>query len=408
MGYTKQAITGISWLGGFRGVTRVLSFLRVAVVGRILTPSQFGLFSIATLVLSVIEILTETGINIFLVQQKEDMDKYINTAWIVSMIRGLIISIIIILFASYIAQFFGTRDAYPLILLISIVPFLRGFINPAIAKFSKDLLFHMEFYYRTSLFLVETVVTILLLLILHRPAALVFGLIVGALFEVIFSFFIVKPRPHFAFHRDLFQKVIHSGKWITTAGIFNYLYHNGDNIVVGRLLGSSSLGLYDIAYRISMLPISEVSDVINKVSFSIFVKMNDDKKRMRSAYLKVLIVVSVIVIPIGVIFYAFPELIIRILLGEKWFAAAPVLQILSIFGVIRAISFTGTSPLYADERQKAVSLITFVSVLGMGITVIPFIIWFGLVGAAYSALFGSAIALPVIFYELQKTFSSLR
>ena len=70
MGYTKVVIKGFSWIGAFRIVTRGMSFLRTLVVARLLTPSQVGVFGIATIVLSLIEILTETGINIFLIQKK--------------------------------------------------------------------------------------------------------------------------------------------------------------------------------------------------------------------------------------------------------------------------------------------------------------------------------------------------
>ena len=70
MGYTKEAIKGVSWLGAFRLFARVLSFLRTIIVARILSPAQFGVYGIAALALSLIEILTETGINVFLVQNK--------------------------------------------------------------------------------------------------------------------------------------------------------------------------------------------------------------------------------------------------------------------------------------------------------------------------------------------------
>jgi len=96
MGYTKQTIKGISWIGAFRIVTRIISFARTALLARLLTPRDFGVFGIATLVLSFLEIVTETGINIILVQKKENINEFINTAWVTSIIRGVLISIFII------------------------------------------------------------------------------------------------------------------------------------------------------------------------------------------------------------------------------------------------------------------------------------------------------------------------
>ena len=103
MGYTKDAIRGISWIGFFRIATRGISYVRIVILARILTPSQFGAVDIALLTLSITEIFTETGINIFLYQQKEKIDKYINTAWVVSIVRGLFIGLIKLIFCFIIA-----------------------------------------------------------------------------------------------------------------------------------------------------------------------------------------------------------------------------------------------------------------------------------------------------------------
>ena len=125
MGYTKDAIRGISWIGFFRIATRGISYVRIVILARILTPSQFGAVDIALLTLSITEIFTETGINIFLYQQKEKIDKYINTAWVVSIVRGLFIGLIILIFASSIAQFFNSQIAYSLLIASTFVPIFR-------------------------------------------------------------------------------------------------------------------------------------------------------------------------------------------------------------------------------------------------------------------------------------------
>src|SRR3990172_12131370 len=108
MGFYKDTIKGISWMGSLRGVMRSMSFVRLAILARILTPAQFGVFGIASLILSFLEIVTETGINVFLVQQKDDIDEYINTSWVVSITRGILISLIILILAPTISTFFGS------------------------------------------------------------------------------------------------------------------------------------------------------------------------------------------------------------------------------------------------------------------------------------------------------------
>lgn len=404
MGYKKDIFRGISWLGAFRIVTRGMSFVRTAIIARILSPSDFGLFGIATLTLSFIEVFTETGINIFLIQQKDKADDYINTAWIVSILRGCLIALLIFTFAPFISSFFHAKDSLLLVRLMAIVPFVRGFINPSVAKFIKDLEFHKEFYYRTAIFGIESLATLILVLTMHTATALVYATIIGAVFEVVLSFFLAVPRPIFAFDKRQFKKVIHYGKWLTLAGIFDYLYQNIDNLIVGRMLGTAPLGFYSMAYKISSVPISEFSDVFSKATFPVYSKIAHDKKRLLTAFYKSVGATSLLVLPIGIVFYAVPSLIVEVLLGSKWLLVAPVLKYLALFGVLRAISNLANGFFYSLHRQDIVTITTFCSLAGIAIPLVPLVLLWGIKGAAISALIGSIVAYPVNIYFIYTLF----
>lgn len=404
MGYKKDAIKGVSWLGSLRVATRGISFLRIAVIARLLSPAQFGVFAIATLVLTFIETITETGINALLIQEKERIEKFIDSAWIVSIIRGIIIAIVIIFLSGYIAEFFNTPESYELLLLISVVPFLRGFINPAVALFMKDLHFHKEFLYRLSIFLVESIVSVLLVIILQSPSGLVWGLICGAIYEVLISHMLLKIRPRLAYNYAVVRQVISRGKWLTAAGIFDYLFYHGDNVVVGKILGNTSLGLYDMAYRISLLPITEVGEVIAKVMFPVFTKFSEDKNRLKKAYLKATSFIVLLTLPIGIILFSFPTEIIAILLGDQWLDAASVLQVLAIFGVIRAITNPCGAVFLSVKKQEYITLITFVGAITMLAAIIPLVNAYGLLGAGIAAIVASVMQIPFIIFLLIKVF----
>lgn len=405
MGYTKDVIKGASWLGAFKFFTRFLSFFRTIIVARILSPYQFGIFGIATLILSLIEILTETGINVFLVQKKEDVDKYINTAWVVSILRGFLISIFIIMGSKFVSDFFKNPEVFPLLILIGAVPFIRGFINPSITYFQKKLQFHKEFYYRSSIFFVETLIAVLLVIMMRNPVALIYGLIGGAIFEVIISFLFVKPRPGFKFNKKIFSEIVSSGKWVTASGVFTYLFQNADNIIVGRMLGTASLGIYDMAYSIAILPISEISDIALRVTFPIYVKISEEKERLKKAYIKTTLLIAVLVLPVLFLFLMFPEQLILLFLGQKWIEAADILRVLAIFVVIATLGSASSSVFYAVKKQKYVTTITAISFAVMAVSVIPLIIAFGLVGAGIAEILGSISAIPFVVYYLLKVFS---
>ncbi|HBP51437.1 TPA: lipopolysaccharide biosynthesis protein, partial [Candidatus Shapirobacteria bacterium] len=122
MGYFKETFKGISWMALLRGSTRGMAVVKVIVLARFLSPSQFGLYGIAILVLGLLEILTETGVNVVLIQEEGKTDEYISTAWVVSILRGIIVSLLILALAPFIASFFSSPTAINLIRLASLIP----------------------------------------------------------------------------------------------------------------------------------------------------------------------------------------------------------------------------------------------------------------------------------------------
>lgn len=398
MGYSKKIASGVSWIGALNLSTKAISLFTSIFIARILTPSQFGVYGVAILVMALLEVLTETGINVVIIQERNKIERYINSAWIVSILRGLLIALFILLLAPFISYFFNSPEVLNILLVLIAVPILRGFINPAVIKFQKDLNFQKEFWYRLIIFSFGSVISLILVILTHSVISLIFGLIASALLEVLLSFLFISPKPRFLIEKEYFLNILNKGKWVTLSGIFNYLFHNFDTIVVGRILGTYSLGLYEMAYKISMLPITGIADVVSKVTFPVYTQISSDKPRLRKAFLKTLILVSLIIIPFGVIVMAFSYQIVNITLGRKWLGIVDVLRILVLFGTIRAISGLSSALFLSVGKQKYVTTVTFVSILGLAITIVPLVVKTGIYGAGVSALIGTIVALPFMLY----------
>lgn len=407
MGYLKNAVKNLSWLTGFRLYHRGLTLLRTAILARLLLPQQFGIYGIGTLMLAFLEILTETGINAFLIQEEKSLKKYLNTAWVVSIFRGLITFVLIFTFSPFIADFFNNPDATLILRIISFVALIRGFINPARVSFQKNLELNKDFWFNSSILTVETLVVIFLSLKNPVASSLAWGLIVSAILEVIFSFVFIKPWPRLVINFSQLKNILHKGKWLTLAGIFNYLSSQGDDLVVGKLLAPAYLGLYQMAYKLSTLPVSEIGDTVGKVSFPVYVKIQGDKDRLKKAYFKTLIGITGLVIPAGLLFYFFPIPIISLVLGSNWLEAAPVLKALALYGVVRAISGSASSLFLSLKLQKYLTLTTFTRFAILAIFIFPLTIKFGIVGSAYACLISALLTFPLVFYLVNRVFKSV-
>lgn len=405
MGYSIHAIKGISWMSAFRVISRGITIAKIAIIARVLGPSLIGVFGIASLVLAFLEMIMETGINIFLIQTKKDITEYIDSAWIVSILRGILIALIIIIIAPLVSSFFNTPEATPLLLLISSIPFIRGFINPAVVKLQRDLQFQYEFWFRTVIFLFDTTISIIIALITQSVFSLAWGMLAGAVLEVILSFIFIQPHPKFKYNKVYFKELFHTGKWVTLFGIFNYLAQEGDKIIVGKVLGPLALGIYQTAYKLSTLPISEITDVVSKVTFPVYTKISADIPRLKRAFIRSTTVIILTTTFLGSIIYLFPKEIILILLGKEWIIAASVLQVLAIYGILRAISGSASAVFLATGKQKYVTGMTFVRFIGLAISIYPFIQLYGLIGAGYAALFSVLVEIPLILYFVYQIFS---
>lgn len=407
MGYTGQAFRGLSWLGLLRASTRVITFLRLAILARILTPAQFGIFGVASLTLSFLEIITETGINIFLIQEKKDIREYINSAWAVSILRGFVIGFVLIITAPFIASFFKSPQSTSIIYLIALVPIVRGFINPSIVYIHKDIQFHKEFYLRLFLFAIDASIAIWAAFVTKSAASFAYGLIASAFAEVTLSFLFFSPKPRLSPKLDKMKHIVRRGWWVTLTGLFSYFSDNGDNLAVGRILGTSQLGLYQVAYRLSTVPVSEITDVVNKVVFPVYSKFADDRERLLRAFRKVTVLSSVVASLSGLFIFVFAEQIIIIIVGPNWLSAVPAIKILSIYAIFRTI-FGNFAPFFLSlGRQDYVAKMTLFRVFALAVTIVPLVNLYGMVGASFSALISIFVEAPVILFFFRKALKSL-
>lgn len=402
MSYLKKTIGGFFWTSALSGSIRIMAFAKIAILARILLPSQFGEFAVVGMVLAFLEIVTETGINVFLLQEKDSLARFIDTAWVVSIARGIIISALMIFAAAPVADFFQIPDVRNLIVLASLIPALRGFINPANIRFQKDLNFSRDFWYRFSIVFAEIGLTVVLALATKTASSLVLGLVGAAIYEVFASWMFVTPRPKLKLDYDQVGQIISKGKWVTGFGLFDYVFTTIDNVVVGRLLGSTDLGIYQNAYKLSLLPSTQVNDIYYKTTTPVYVKMKEEKKSIVRAVTLGTGALVVLQVVVGIAIYFLADWLVRITLGANWLGAIPVVKVLAGLSIVRGMAFSFNSLFVALHKQKYVAVATFCSMVVMGILIVPMVAKNGLVGAAQAAIIGAAAALPVVVVGVVK------
>lgn len=401
---SKSAAIGSFWVFFLRAIQQVLSLTRLVVLARVLSPNDFGLMGIALLVMATLETFSQTGFQQALIQKKDDIKFYLDSAWTLSTFRGLIIFVILYLVAPYAATFFETPEATPIIKVIGVSIVFQAFSNIGVIYFQKELQFNKQFIYKLSGTMTDFVVSITAVFILGNVWAIVYGMLAANAAMLITSYIVHPYRPRFNFNITKTMELFNYGKWVLGSSILVFLVTQGDDIVVGKLLGATYLGLYQLAYRISNLPATEIVHVISEITFPLYSKIQDNTSKLKEAYEMILQFTAYISFPItGFIFILAPELTL-LFFGERWMPMVPAIQVLSISGLVRSLASTSGCLFYAIGNVKIDTKLQVIRLLVLGTLIYPFTVRWGLVGASFSVLFSILVsALGFSFESLKIT-----
>lgn len=388
---SQRVVRGGFWVFSLRITQQLFNFVRLVILARILSPNDFGLMGIALLTMATLDTFSQTGFQQALIQKKEDIKPYLDSAWTVLILRGFILFAILFFIAPYAATFFNAPEAKPIIQVIGLAVLFQAFTNIGVIYFQKELEFNKQFIYQISGILADFVVAISAALILRSVWALVFGLLAGNFARFVVSYLIHPYRPHLNLDLEKARELFGFGKWVLGSSILVFLITQGDDIFVGKLLGATALGFYQMAYRISNMPATEITHVISQVTFPAYSKLQDNISKLREAYLKVLQITAFLSFPIaGLIFVLAPDFT-KIFLGEKWMPMVPAMRVLCIFGVTRSFGAT-TGPIFQGVGKPSILTKLAVIQLVMLIVIIyPLTNKFGIFGTAIAVVIPNII-----------------
>ena len=375
------------WASATKVTSRGLSLLALVILARLLDPSDFGLMGIALLSLTGLKQFSQLGLNTALIQhQSDDVDEYLDTAWTMQVVRGVVLAAILAAAAPFVAGFFDMPRATPILRAIALSPLLYGFWNPGVIYFRKSLEFHKNFAFEASGAVMRFVVSVGYALAYPSVWALVFGYLTADVVRLFVSYLLHDHRPRPALDLTYARELFGYGKWITGTGMLYYLFNQGDDVVVGWLLAASALGFYQVAYQLSNSPATEVTHVISAVIFPMFSKIQTDTDRLRTAFFRTLRIVTLVSFPMAVGILAVARPFVAGIMGEQWLPMVTTIQILAVFGLARSFGATFGTVFKAVGRPDLTTKLQFFNVVLLAAFIFPATDAYGIEGAAAAVL----------------------
>lgn len=384
-GLRRRATASISWVVAERWASRLLSLGVLAILSRVLGPSDFGLISMATAVVALVQVFVDSGFSRALVQRKSLVDLDVSTAFWASVAMSVVLAGGLALCAPFIAALLGEPQLAPVIQALSLsLPLLALSQTPA-AMLERDL----DFKPLSIRQLIGTVggalVAIPLALLGFGVWALVAQTVIGALCATIALWASTSWRPSLQFSWGSLRGLWSVGGAILGIDLLDAIQANIDKLVVGAFFDPTTLGYYFLAQRVGTILIELVTSVMSRVSLTTFSRVQDDRQRVDRIFRQLTFAASAVSVPVFGLVAVFAEQIVNGVFGPGWEQAVPILWILAPGWALGAVMYFDRNVLIATEHTRA-ALILAVVQNAVSIVLVFVFIPFGVLGVAFSRL----------------------
>lgn len=366
MSIHRKIANGATWTVALRFGERALGLVSTLILARLLAPEHFGLIAMGTVLLATLEALTTFGFEAALIQRQTKEPAFLDSAWTLNLILGVGNALIILAAAPVAAWFYGEDRVVEIMMVLALVALLHGMHNIGMVLYEQDIRFARIFVQVLVKKVISIVVTISAALILHDHRALLAGMITSALSGMLLSFVLSPYRPRLCWTQ--WRELVGFSKWLLANNVLHFLGSRGADFIVGRMVGASTLGVFNVSYELANLPTSEMVGPITRAVFPGYAQIAHDLARLRKGFLTIYGVIAIVALPAAAGIACLAEPLVTILLGKKWAAAVPLTGALALFGATRALQANTGSVYLALGKPYVMTVLAGIYVLSTMIT----------------------------------------
>jgi len=394
----KRVAKGAAWMVLKRLAFKGIGLISTLILVRLLAPEAFGLAAIASTAYDTLNAISDLSFSLALVKMKAPTREQYDSAWTLTVLRGFVIGGAIFVSAPWIAEAMREPRLVDITRVMALYPILWGFENIGLIDFQRDLRFDRLFFYDVLGKVAGFVTVIPAALILHNAWAVVLGTIAPKIVQVPASYIMHPYRPRISFRAG--GELLNFSKWLFATNIFSLINDYLIIILIGRIGGAGSVGLFRTAEQVGILPVSEVAAPIRGPMYAGYAKVLHDRERLCRHVVDGLSLTLMIITPLSIGIALTAKLIEQVALGAEWAGAAPFIQVCAFYALFQGIGeFTHNLYVVMDRQRR------FVAIMGVTVAIrLVLVIWAGL---AYGVLPAAAMFAVTSFFSSAIWFSQL-
>jgi O-antigen/teichoic acid export membrane protein len=392
-GVGRSAARGAAWALFSTGLAKLIALVGLTLLARLLAPREFGLLAFAMTYIVYAETIGDLGSAVALIYWPDRREEAAQVTFIINIAAGSFWCALTLFIAPFVADFFNAPHGAPIVRALAWAFVIKFAGNTHNALAQKYLRFGARAIPDLALSLIKAAISIVLAWRGFGAWSLVWGHIAGLSAWTIFLWVVVPWRPTWSWPSDLFKPMLNYGRHILFVNVIGAVIVHADLAVVGRYLGLTALGLYQMATKIPEATITIIVRALSAVLFPAFSKLAAAGEDLRGAYLISSRYVSAITMPmvVGLIILARP--LVWAAFGSQWLASVPIVRVLAVLAGLQALNNYAGDILKGTGRAN---LIARLAVLRACLTV-PALIWASHFSAtAVAAALASSDGLGVI------------
>jgi len=391
MNLKKQALAGVKWTFlqqvGMQGIRFIIS----VILARILAPQEFGLIAMIAVFIAIGNTLLNAGLGSSLIRSKDVDEKDYSTVFYFNLIASILIYILIYFLAPYIAKFYRQDILTSLIRWYSLIFIINAFSMIQLTRLTKLMNFKTQTLVSIPSLLIGGFVGVYMAYKGYGVWSLIGYYLTQALANGIMLWIYSQWKPLWVFDKEKFKKHFHFGYKLTISGLLDTVFNNIYNIVIGKFFPLAQVGYYQRAQSLQMYPVGIIGSIMGKVTYPLFAQIQDDNKRLKGIYKKILQLNIFILAPTLIIAGVLAVPLFRFLFTEKWLPAVPYFQILLITGILYPIHSFNLNILNVKGRSDLFLRLEIVKKVLIAL-VIAFTLHYGIYGLLWGSVFTSIAA----------------
>ncbi len=335
----NKILSGSLWTSLSTGTTAIVQILRLSILAHFLETSDFGIVAIITMILGFTNIFSELGFSTVVMHKQDLTQEEFSSLYWVQFALYLVMYVLFSSMSKTIATFFSEPDIEHLLPIAMLDLFLCG-----IGKLY-DTIMQKNFQFRVlaQRNIVASVISLGVAVILAYYGAGVYSLIISTLLQsFVLNFWnliqgtkTIPLKLNCSF--SLIKPLFNVGLYQTGSNVLDYISTKIDIFIIGKLLGSETLGIYNLAKELILKGSMLVNSIVNRVSLPLFAQKQNSQEALQQNYSKLISFIALINFPICTIIGVLGYVIVPIIYGDRYMEVIPILYIISIWGCFNCI-----------------------------------------------------------------------